>query len=288
MAEDANAVNQPVTADVTPPTSATGDVPASQETSEAEAVDFFQKGFSGDVDTGETETEKDTTDVVTEEQAQEETPDMDKKSDDPKEDWDSLSGKSQDRFRKMNNELKEARERLAQLEARKSQVAQEQELLDTINPETGEYFTPAEAERIARYSANEKLQKELATEQARADLLADVMDAAQKYPCFDTNSQDFDESISKIADPIVAGLLRTEKDANGQDVIVGYHVKPSVIYQAIYEAAQLASKRSEIAGKLEGKKAMATMLSNAEPTSSVGNAKSSQKDAFLEGFNSAS
>lgn len=174
MSQDENAVNDVVVSEPTATESAPVEQQISDDGANAQVSDPNSDDFFDDVDaevaqkTDEADDTEETASEGPQGRPRDENGRFVKKEDAQENSTQAtdqpLTPKSENRFQKLANENKDLRDRLAQVEARKTQVSAEQSLLNEINPETGDYFTPVEAERLARQYANENLQKNLEAE----------------------------------------------------------------------------------------------------------------------------
>lgn len=259
MSQDENAVNEQVVADTT----ATESAPVENQSEVVEES----------VDTGEY-TEAD----VTEEQEEQETetPAESNDAEEPEAQDDNrgeeqLAPKSVNRFQKLANENRELREQLAQLEARKAQVATEQELLNQINPETGDYYTIAEAERAARMQANERQQEYLQVEeynlqvqQNQQQLSNEANKSIADFPELDSSSDKFDEAVALEYEAALSQALILDQ----QGMPIGAHMSPYQLAKSIVTPARAAAERAKALGQAEAQKATAKMLASSDPSSS--------------------
>lgn len=230
-----------------------------------------------------------------------ETPQEDTKVD-PKNEWDQLTGPAQERFRQKVNEANELRAQLSQLDARKAQVAQEQELLNEINPETGDYYSPADAERIARNNYLESQRQSLAQERQQMEVQQSVQSiaseagqVAEEFPIFrefnadGTKNQDFKPEVAQDLDNLLSeNLLYQIEDGrvftakvladNGIDPstknLVGAYNSPYLLAKSLANAYQAAS----VTAKIEGQKATEKMLAQADTPTGAKPTKASSKD----------
>lgn len=210
-----------------------------------------------------------------------------------------LAPKSENRFQKLANENRELK---AQLAAREAQIAQEQELLNEINPETGDYYTPAEAERIARAEALQKQQQSLAQERTQLEVqqnvaqIATEAEQAAAVPMFrefnedGTKNPDYVPQLAADYDSLLAdNLLFQAQDgnvytaatllANGVDLqtqaqLVGSYNSPLKLATIVANAY----KASAVPNQLKGQKATEKMLSAADNVSSAKPSKASAAD----------
>lgn len=211
-----------------------------------------------------------------------------------------LAPKSENRFQKLANENRELKARLA---AQEAQVAQEQELLNEVNPETGDYYTPAEAERIARTQYLQTQQQSLAQERGQLDiqqnvqqLASEASQIASEIPMFrelnsdGTKNPEYIPEIAASYDSLLAdNLLYQFQDGNVYTaaVLMQNGINPETqarlvgSYNSPLKLATIvanAYKASAVANQIKGQRATEKMLSQADNPSSAKPAKISSKD----------
>jgi hypothetical protein len=276
MSQDETAVNTEVVADTT----VTESAPVETKETAADTTDVLEaslEDLEADAPADETDSP-----VAPEEDSKEEPKADDTKADDPQEGEKPLAPKSENRFQKLANENRELRERLAQLNSRETQVATEQELMNQVNPETGDYYTPAEAERIARYQANEQTQQALAQERYQLEVQSNqqsIATEAQKaltdFPMFDETNKEYNASLAAQADQLMSQSLLIE---NG--VIVGAKISPYQIYKTIADSISYGATK----GQVEAQKATQQMLASVDASPSASQASKPKEDPMLEAF----
>lgn len=196
-----------------------------------------------------------------------------------------LAPKSENRFQKLANENRELKERLERLQTQESQVATEQELLNEVNPETGDYYTPMEAERIARQQALEAQAQSTAQERYQLEVMNNQMTirseaekALTDFPMFDQQSPNYKPELAAQADQLLGQSLIF----NEQGVLVGSNLSPYQIYKTVADAAQANSAQA----RAEAQKATEKMLANADSPGGASNASKPKVDPDLEAFDS--
>lgn len=292
MSKEDTAVNDEVVTDAT----ATDSAPVETEQSAADNAD---DAFS-DIDEAlseelanvpldksqrqETEGSDTTTEETTEQKQPEEV-----ETPSPKDEWDSLKGNSQEKFRQAINERNEFRRQKAELEARLAQFATEQDLINEINPETGLEYTPQEIERISwlqqREAEAERNNQELYGLQIRENQQAIDAEAAQvkEIPIFNPESKEFNqEQFNRYMDVLSDNLVyqlpdgrqfnRSTLVANGIDpdtqaTLVDANTSPLKLAKLIAEPYNEARKQGEILGQANAQKATDKMLANADAPS---------------------
>jgi hypothetical protein len=208
-----------------------------------------------------------------------------------------LAPKSQNRFQQLANENREFRQnldnpdflqqQLERLKTQENQLATEQELLNEINPETGEYYTPAEVERVAFQKAREQQQQdvaqqryELEVQQNQQTIANEAADVLKEYPEFDESSPEFNEALATQADELLKQALIF--DQQGQ--VVGASISPKQLYKTLHDSSQANNAKL----RAEAQKSTEKMLANADrPSSATQGDKSftkmnlTEKEAYL-------
>ncbi len=162
------------------------------------------------------------------------------------------------------------------------------ELQEEINPDTGENYTPVEAQ-LKEMQEKQEL-RDYNDQVAEAQLVVDT-EASRviaDFPMFDEKSSDFNKEIAQGADELMAeNLIRdpnTEKlDEDGKRIpgtgqIIGTHLSVYKLYKIIADAAKIATTKGELKGQQNVKK----MIASADTVSSAGPKSPSDKgiDAF--------
>lgn len=294
MSDKDEAVKDEVVADTTTEES------APTETTTDEAEDSFTRGLNDDDDSAEPMDDigdaPDTEGDSEESEEAEETEETESKDEESElsetQDDDGekpLAPKSQERFQKLANENREMRERLAAIESQKTQVATEQELLGQVNPETGNYYTVAEAERIARTKANEQTQAnlekqgyEVQIQQNQQTLANEANQALTEFPELDRQSDKYDEDTAREYDAALSQSLILDKQGNP----IGSYLSPYQLAKSIAGPARRAAEKAKTLGQAEAQKATQKMLANADtPSRTSGAVDKPKEDPFLAGFN---
>lgn len=286
MAEEANVVNEAEVVD----TSSTESTPVENETSSDDL-----KGFDAEFGIEPTEdsaTEEQPAEDQTEEVESTEETEVEQSTEDTNED--SPANK---RIRELVARAKEAEERAAQYEQYMQLLQQQQQpqqgedtpqtveqYLDTVNPETGEYYTNAEAKLAMMEKQFQALQAERQQEQYQAQVQAsmkqletDANKVVEDFPVFNPDSPQYNKALADSAAQVLKANLIVE---NG--VPVGSRVSPYQLYKSFADVYQVGTA----SGEAKGQKATANMLRNADVTGSVSAASNTKSDPYLEAFES--
>lgn len=270
MSKDDDAVNTEVEAGTT----ATESAP---EEAQPEVVEKFDNGeySQADLDAEETEEEtKEESEEESEESKESEEPEEETQEPEARDDTEEekpLAPKSVNRFQQLANENRELRERLNTLTAKEAQVATEQELLNQVNPDTGDYYTIAEAERAARLQYNESAQQQYAQEryqlevqQNQQKISSEAQQALSEFPELDETSDKYDAEVAAEYDAALAQALILDQ----QGTPIGSYLSPYQLAKSIAGPARKAYERAKTLGQAEAQKATSRMLASADPSSS--------------------
>lgn len=301
--EEATAVNEQVEVQ---DTTNTESAPVETKTPEVEAVELPESGeySAADVPKESTESKDDTEeqsgdDDTSSDQTAEDSEDSDTEDEDT---TDKPLGKAEKRKQQLDQEIAQEKEALGidpsveirskvelrnhlrelnQVKAREAQVAAEQELLGEVNPDTGEYFTPAEAERVARQQTLEQQQNEIAQErysmevqQNQRTIAGEVQQALTDFPIFNDASPEYDSETSArverllesnlIRDPNTPEIDPSTGQPTGKGQIIGSNVSPYELLQTVADSARSYAAK----GQVQGQKATEKMLASADNTGS--------------------
>lgn len=271
--ESNQAVNTPVDAGTT--TTDSAPVTTTPEVAEAPSVQKDNGELIRPADTepaSEQATDEATTDETTETEAEQ--PQTTEQEE--------LAPKSQNRFQQLANENREMRMELERLRQQEAHIANEQALLNEVNPETGDYYTPQEVERLAFAQSREQQAQqvaeqryELEVQDVQLQLRDEATRALSDFPMFDETSKEYDAELASEVDEILGANLVIEQ---GTGRIIGSRVSPYKIYQSHVKAAE----RARTQGQLNGQRATEKMLASVDGAGS-----SQQGDVSFEKMNLA-
>lgn len=158
-----------------------------------------------------------------------------------------------------------------------------QEYLETVNPETGDYYTPEQAKvemlQNELQSIRNQYQQDAAMRQLTAQvnsLSSDVDKVLADYPMFDAESDQYNEALSRNADMILAANL--VRDNNGR--VIGSRVPIYSIYKSLADTYNAGSS----IGQADAQKATTKMLSRVDVGSSATNKTEDEEGKFVKGF----
>lgn len=247
--------------------------PKEPEVAETDVLEQSLEELSGKSD--DKETDEDSSDVTPEDKSDEtkEQPQSDK----------PLAPKSENRFQKLANENRELKERLDRLKSQETQVATEQELLNEVNPETGENYSPQEAERIARAQSLESQQQsvsqeryELEVRQNQVTLADEANQALKDFPMFDPSSETYNKGLAAQVDQLLGQNLIFEEGTNR---VIGSHISPHFLYKTIADSINIGATQ----GQLKGQKAAQNMMASADVAPGAAQPKT-KEDPMIEAF----
>jgi len=216
------------------------------------------------------------------------------KPQEPTQTEEKLAPKSENRFQILANKNKDLEQKLSdpsflqqqleRLKLQESQLASEQELLNEVNPETGEYYTPQEVERLAFAQSREQRAQVVALEryqlevQQNQELIAnEATKAIEDFAIFNDKSPEFKpELAAQLNDLIDKSLIREE----GTGTIIGAHLSPYQLAKTIADATQVNAAKMQA----EAQKANAKMLANADVPAGASNASKAKVDPDLAAF----
>lgn len=252
MADDAQAVvNEPVVTDTTPTES------APVETATSEVGEYQTQQDNGELklpppapeepEDVEQSTEDETKEVAEEEQPQTEA--------------DKRKQQLNTEIRDLVSQRNTIKQEVEKLNAEVYQPATEDDLLEQINPETGEYYNRLEA-KVAAMEQTASLEKyNTQVAETQLTLQHEATKALQEFPMFDDTSSDYNKELTEQVDALLGQNLVFDQNT-GQ--IIGSHTSPYQLYQTV----AMAARTSEQAGQLKGQKATEQMLASVDTTSS--------------------
>lgn len=143
------------------------------------------------------------------------------------------------------------------------QVKTEDELVDTINPETGEYYTRAEAQAKVTRDRLDQIEQERQRE-AYANQVAETRFAMEQeavkvvndFPMFDPQSDQYDKELATDAAEILSGAIETDPQTGMQ---IGCKIPIYQFYALIVKGVESAKKQGEISGREAAQKMMGTV-----------------------------
>lgn len=266
MAEEAAVVNEPVVADTTPTESTT------EETQSAEVVDEQAKADKAVADS-----------FLEDETEDEGTPEKETESEETKPEEQPQNKGAEDRKQQLSNEIRDLvsqrntiRQEVEKLNAQVYQPATEDELLEQVNPETGENYNRLEAKLAAMEQSQEIERYNTQVAEAQLTLGSEAKSALKDFPMFDKDSKEFRPEIAASADKILGANLIYDENT-GQ--VIGSNVSPYELYKSFADAARLSAEQ----GQIKGQRATEQMLARSDSSSSAAPAKQTE-DNFLKGL----
>lgn len=288
MAEEAAGVKEPVEAETTTTEAPTVETNTGTDNSDG---DEFVLGFTGETDTSEKE-------VPEKESQPKEEPKAQKEEKSESTESEETSSRADARKQQLNTEIRDKvaernalRDEIAELSRKKYDLKTAQDiptvesLIGQINPQTGDYYTRAEAENLRlsqRLDAMEQ-QREFAEYVERvADNVTRISSEANQvvkdFPIFDPESDQYNAELTTAADELMKNSLITD-EKTGQ--VIGSRISPYKLYSTIAKA----EASGKAGGKTSGRKAALDMLNNADVGSSTkAPSRKEEDDDFLAGF----
>lgn len=176
--------------------------------------------------------------------------------------------KAEARKEQLNTEIRDLvaqrnqiRQEVEQLNAQVYKPASSDELLEQVNPETGDYYNRVEAQLEAMRQEREVEKYNTQVTESRLSLQSEAARALDEFPMFDSQSPEYNPSVAQQVDQMLAQNLIVDQNT-GQ--IIGSHVSPYTLYKTVADAAKFSAAQSAA----KSQKAVETMQSQADiPTS---------------------
>lgn len=296
MAEEASAVNQSGADTPTTDSAAVGNQESFEDAivvndDEQEAQDAI---LVEDEEAGTEEVSDKQTDDTTDEEADEsETEDTEQ---DPQTEEPQYS-KAEQRKEQLNTEIRQMVESKRQLEQELQQMQQsqrpdgqpltEEAILNEVNPNTGEYFTPTEAQVVLMQQQIHQMQQqsqqqqyESQVSQAQTRLAQDIEGSLKDYPMFNSESKEFNKPLADRARVFIEANL--VKDQSGRIVSTNMPVRDILSTLADIQSSSVT------VGEAKARQATNKMLSAADVASGRTEATKPKSDPFEAGFESES
>jgi hypothetical protein len=270
------------------------------ENQEPEVADDIMEASLDELTAGDEEETEGQEEVKEEAPAEPETPAEETKTEDQPQGETSVppeakSEKSVNRWQEIVNRNKELQAEIDRIKSQKSQVASEQELLNEINPETGEYYTPQEAERLAAVQSREakgqeldEKEYELQVQSNQQAIVSEAQRALEEFSILDDKSPEYNAQIaaaydqllgqSLIRDPNVPEIIDGKE--TGQGRIIGSQLSPYQLAKTIADATKVNAAKIQA----EAQKATEKMLANADVPSGASQATKTKVDPDIEAF----
>ena len=247
----------------------------SEQSDESEESDDEEAGEETESDESDEQTEEDKSEESTEEQPQ---------------------SKAEKRKEQLNTEIRDLvaernriRQEVESLNGQVYQPASVDKLLETENPDTGDYYTRVEAQLEAMRQEREVERYNNQVTEARLQLQSETAKALREFPMFDETSSEYDKDAAQdayeliepnlIRDPNVPEIDPTTGQPTGRGVVIGSRVSPYTIIKKLAGSTSRASTRSQV----KAQKATETMLRNADPSPGTHH-KPTPKDEAVEAF----
>lgn len=259
-----------------------------------ESIDIDAEDFAADDDTEGDDQNDDTESEESEDEA-EGADDTEAAEGDESDTTDDKPDPAEERKQKLSDDIRklvatrnELKKSVAAETERVYTVRSPEDLMQEVNPLTGENFTATEAEIQSMKDANELRDYNDQVAEAQLTVSTESDRVLQDFPIFDEKSPTFNKEIAEQADVLFGEILirdtNTEQvDDKGQKIpgtgqIIGTHLSPYKLYKLIADAANVGTTKGEIKGAKNVKK----MLANADTV--PGNGPKTPTDKGLEAF----
>lgn len=202
----------------------------------------------------------------------------DKPAEDPEE---QPKGKAEERKEQLNTEIRDLvsrrnalKEQVEKANAEVYQPATDKELLDEVNPETGENFSAIEAKIEAMRQEREMEKYNSQVAEAQLVINTEAEKVMQDFPMFNPENKDgYDKELALEAAELLQASLIIDPNTNQ---VIGSNVSPYRLYQTLARASGI----SETKGQIKGQKDTEKMLANADANSSAA-PKAEPKDPLI-------
>lgn len=233
-----------------------------QDSSPVEQEDSHVEDTTEEVSEDETDGEVEEADEHTEDET-EETETEDRPQSKGEQRRDSLNAEIRDLVAQRN----QIRQQVEQLNAQAYKAPTVDDLLDTVNPETGDYYNRLEAQVEAMRQEREIERYTNQVADSRFALGAETQRALEDFPMFDSNSPDYNAELAQEVDQILGSSLRYDERTNQ---VIGSAISPYQLYKSYAVAARQSAAKAEV----KVKKDTAKMMTNADrPTGGKGTVK---------------
>lgn len=248
-----------------------------QETQAKQPEDEFVQALDGDSEYSE-EGQSDSNNEDAQPQGSDETTDKgDSESEGKQDSDDGQNAKgAEKRKEQLNSEIRELvaqrnaiREETSRLIKEKygaqtnGQVKTEDELVNDINPETGDYYTRAEARAEITKNRLDQLEQERQREEyasqiaeSRFTMEQEATQVVKDFPMFNSQSDQYNKELATEAAEILSGAI--EKDPQ-TGMEIGCKIPIYKFYSMLAKAAESAKKQGEIAGREAAQKMMGSV-----------------------------
>ncbi|MDZ4205624.1 MAG: hypothetical protein U1C12_00180 [Patescibacteria group bacterium] len=179
--------------------------------------------------------------------------------------------KADERKTQLNTEIRDLvskrnalKEEIEKANAEAYAPADEKELLDQKNPDTGENYTSVEAKVEALRQSTEMDKYNTRVADAQLTIESESQRVINDFPMFNKDNESFDKELSdEAAELLRANLILDEN--TGQ--VIGSNVSPYQLYKTIARAAGVSAAKGQIKGQAAAEKMMANadVSTNAAP-----------------------
>lgn len=286
--EEANAVNNAVVEETTSTDSASEQTnsPIADDTDSSDQYDDENIGDDWD-DDSESEQETDEQEAQDEDsddeeqfedsdeqEAEEQT--ADEQSEQPQTKADKRKEQLNTEIRDLVSERNRIRQEVEKLNSEAYQTPSVDQVVEQVNPETGDYYTRMEAELAVMKQQQQLRDYNEQISESRLQLRNDADRALRDFPLFDEQSPQYNQALAQRAEALLKPNLVFDPNTNQ---LIGSRVPPYEVYKTLHDAYNEASTKSQA----KAQKATSKMLASADP-SSGSHHKPAPKDAAIDAF----
>lgn len=170
------------------------------------------------------------------------------------------------RKEQLNNEIRDLvaqrnalRHEVEQINAEAYKPASVDELLEQVNPDTGDYYNRLEAQLEAMRQEREVEKYNTQIAESRLTLQTETQRALQDFPMFDQQSPDYNADVAQEVDAILQGVLELDPKTNQ---VIGSRISVYQLLKSYAKAAEANARKAEIKAQRNAEK----QLTNADPT----------------------
>lgn len=237
------------------------------ETDEPDAQD---DASDDDEDESDESDDEDEQEQEAEEQADDETPE------EPQTKAEKRKEQLNTEIRDLVSERNRIREEVERLNQEAYRVPSIDDVVEQVNPDTGDYYTRLEAEVAVMKQQQQLREYNEQISESRLQLRNDADRALREFPLFDESSPQYNKDLAERAEALLLPNLVFDPNTNQ---LIGSRVSPYDVYKTLHDAYNVASSKSQA----KAQKATAKMLASADPSSGAHH-KPAPTDAAVDAF----
>lgn len=252
--EEGTVVNTEVVTDTTAAGATT------EETNETVASESVPVEDDSAVETDESGDADSSEDVVPADSEETDTEDKPKKGADARKE--QLNKEIRDLVAEKNELLAERNQIRKTVEAANADAykpASVDDLLETVNPDTGDYYNRLEAQLEAMRQEQEVERYNNRVADAQIGIQYEARRALEEFPLFDKDSPEYNAEVASEVDKVLEGILEIDPQTKQ---VVGSRLS---VYQ-LYKSFAAAAKANAVKAETKAQKNVESMLKNADPT----------------------